>query len=251
MTAVVDLRDISRDEGAARIGAGSVSLIGPVAGLAMRQALRSIGAIVDLKWPNDLVVGPAHPRRDAKLGGILAEAIWPTGAAASVASAASTASTASTASKGPESLPTVLVGIGINLDPRSIPPELGDTAISLDELVEPVGSGVVRSAPAEPGPSAAVMSLIGEFADGLDARVGELVRSGPAALRAEWIAACCTLGRQVRAIMTGSTTDGEPEAPAPEITGRAETIFEDGALGIRTADGSMHRVLVGDLFHLR
>jgi BirA family biotin operon repressor/biotin-[acetyl-CoA-carboxylase] ligase len=75
------------------------------AGLAAAEAIRAVsGLIVDLRWPNDLLVGPR------KTGGILVES--------------------KTESEG---LPhVVVVGIGINVHQRAFPPGLATPATSLD-----------------------------------------------------------------------------------------------------------------------
>lgn len=75
------------------------------AGLAAAEAIRSVsGLTVDLRWPNDLLIGPR------KAGGILAEA--------------------GSSSKG---LPhAVVVGIGINVHQRSFDPSIATPGTSLD-----------------------------------------------------------------------------------------------------------------------
>ena len=75
------------------------------AGLAAADAIRVVcGLTVDLRWPNDLLIGPR------KTGGILVEANFD--------------------SKG---LPhAVVVGTGINVHQRTFPPDLATSATSLD-----------------------------------------------------------------------------------------------------------------------
>ncbi|MDR3754066.1 MAG: biotin--[acetyl-CoA-carboxylase] ligase [Terracidiphilus sp.] len=74
------------------------------AGLAAADAIRAVSLLdVDLRWPNDLLIGPR------KTGGILVES--------------------GNDSKG---LPYVVVGIGINVHQRTFPPDLATPATSLD-----------------------------------------------------------------------------------------------------------------------
>jgi BirA family biotin operon repressor/biotin-[acetyl-CoA-carboxylase] ligase len=81
-----------------------VALLPLAAGLAAVDAIQSVsGLAVDLRWPNDLLVGPR------KTGGILVEA--------------------GTNSKG---LPHAVVGIGVNVHQRTFPPDLATPATSLD-----------------------------------------------------------------------------------------------------------------------
>jgi BirA family biotin operon repressor/biotin-[acetyl-CoA-carboxylase] ligase len=76
------------------------------AGLAAADAIRAVASLpVDLRWPNDLLIGPR------KAGGILAEA--------------------TTHSKSPLHALAV-VGIGINVHQRAFPPDLATPATSLD-----------------------------------------------------------------------------------------------------------------------
>lgn len=86
------------------------------AGVAMADGIAAAtGLVVDLKWPNDLLVG------GRKLGGILAEA--------------------STSADG---LPRVVVGFGINVLPAALPPEIAARATSIEaELGRPVERATV------------------------------------------------------------------------------------------------------------
>ncbi len=74
------------------------------AGLAAADAVGTVAKIgVDLRWPNDLLIGPR------KAGGILIEA-----------------------ANGSDSLRHAVVGIGINVHQREFPPDLATPATSLD-----------------------------------------------------------------------------------------------------------------------
>ncbi len=87
-----------------RIAAARLPLIPLVAGLAAAEAIGTTAKLtVDLRWPNDLLIGPR------KTGGILVEAH----------------------SEG-SSVSYAVVGIGINVHQRSFVPELSTLATSLD-----------------------------------------------------------------------------------------------------------------------
>jgi len=88
-----------------RIPASRMPFLPLAAGLAAAEAIRAVSSlIVDLRWPNDLLIGPR------KTGGILVES--------------------KTESEGPP--PAVVVGIGINVHQRAFPPGLATPATSLD-----------------------------------------------------------------------------------------------------------------------
>ena len=87
-----------------RIPTARLPLVPLAAGLAAAGAIRAVASLdVDLRWPNDLLIGPR------KAGGILVESAIP--------------------SKGP---PRVVVGIGINVHQHAFPPDLATPATSLD-----------------------------------------------------------------------------------------------------------------------
>jgi BirA family transcriptional regulator, biotin operon repressor / biotin---[acetyl-CoA-carboxylase] ligase len=89
-----------------QLSAARLPLLPLAAGLAAAEAIRTVsGLSVDLRWPNDLLIGPR------KIGGILVEA--------------------NISSKG---LPhaVVVVGIGINVHQRAFPTGLATPATSLD-----------------------------------------------------------------------------------------------------------------------
>jgi len=89
--------------------AGRLLLLPLAAGLAAADAIRAVtGLTIDLRWPNDLLIGPF------KTGGILVES--------------------HISSKEP--LPAmVVVGVGINVHQRSFPADLATPATSLDLAV--------------------------------------------------------------------------------------------------------------------
>lgn len=77
-----------------------------MAGVAVADGIRRVtGLPVDIKWPNDLVVG----RPPRKLAGLLAEASTVSGR-----------------------IEFVILGIGLNLAPAAYPPDIADRATSLE-----------------------------------------------------------------------------------------------------------------------
>ena len=97
--------------------AAALPLVTLAAGVAAARAIETAtGLSVDLKWPNDVVIG--RPWR--KLGGILCEAVG-----------------------GPR-IAAVVVGIGINLLPAAYPADVADRATSLEgELGRPADRGIL------------------------------------------------------------------------------------------------------------
>jgi BirA family transcriptional regulator, biotin operon repressor / biotin---[acetyl-CoA-carboxylase] ligase len=87
-----------------QIPASRLALLPLAAGLAAAEAIHTVaGLTVDLRWPNDLLIGPR------KAGGILVEANLES-----------------------KSLPYAVVGIGINVHQHAFPPGLATPATSLD-----------------------------------------------------------------------------------------------------------------------
>jgi len=76
-------------------------------GIGLCDAARAVGAAAELKWPNDALV------RGRKLAGVLVEAH----------------------SQG-HRLDAVIVGIGVNIAPDGLPPELAATAITLADAAD-------------------------------------------------------------------------------------------------------------------
>jgi BirA family transcriptional regulator, biotin operon repressor / biotin---[acetyl-CoA-carboxylase] ligase len=87
-----------------QIPASRLALLPLAAGLAAAETIRTVsGSDVDLRWPNDLLIG------SRKAGGILVEANLES-----------------------KSLPHAVVGIGINVHQHTFPPGLSTPATSLD-----------------------------------------------------------------------------------------------------------------------
>jgi len=86
------------------VSAAQLPLIPLAAGLAAADAIRAVaGVVIDLRWPNDLLIGPR------KVGGILVES--------------------KTEAAGPA---FAVVGVGINVHQRTFDPALSTPGISLD-----------------------------------------------------------------------------------------------------------------------
>lgn len=90
--------------------AGALSLVTLAAGVAVARGLSAAsGLSLELKWPNDVVIG--RPWR--KIAGILSES----------------------ASTGPR-IDAVVVGIGINVRASAFPPEIADRATALEQELD-------------------------------------------------------------------------------------------------------------------
>ena len=88
-------------------GGPALSLVTLAAGIAVARAVRAAAGLdVELKWPNDVVVG--RPWR--KLAGVLCEAAGVAG----------------------EALEAVVVGMGVNVQPAAFPPDLAARATSVE-----------------------------------------------------------------------------------------------------------------------
>ena len=115
----------------------------------------------------------------------------------------------------------VIIGIGVDVNVDQFPTEVAGLATS---LAHEAGRRFVRAEIA-----AAILSE-------LDKDYGRVVRGEFAALAEEWERQCITLGRRVR-IHIGDRV----------ISGRAESLDNDGALLLRTDHGRLERIVGGDV----
>lgn len=163
------------------------------AALAMSDALRKTAGIdARIKWPNDLVCG------GKKICGILLEAAMEA-----------------------ERVDWVVIGVGLNVRPEAVPPDLTDRAACVADFC---------SAPP------ARRTVLRAYLAGMEAWSQAVERDGFGALREALRARCVTLGSPVRVA-----------APAETFTAVAEDIDDAGALLVRTQDGELRRVLAGDV----
>jgi len=188
-----------------------------LAGVAVASAVTAVtGVQTRLKWPNDVLAGPA------KLGGILAEA---TGDA-------------------------VVVGIGLNVsaEPGELPPPGPGALTSTSLRIAGSAAAPIAGAAAAPIAGSAVperepllIAILAGFerwyqawcrADGDPERCG---------LRAEYIQLSGTIGRRVRAELPGGQV----------LSGLAVGVDSDGRLLVRVSSGTVVPVAAGDVVHLR
>jgi BirA family biotin operon repressor/biotin-[acetyl-CoA-carboxylase] ligase len=211
-----------------------------LAGVSVASAVRAVtGVDARLKWPNDVLVGPA------KLGGILAEAVGD----------------------------AVVVGIGLNVstEPGELPPP-GPTqgpprapggalpATSHRVLATAGQAAQSQTAPSQAAQSQAAQSqaapgqgtgsgdrerllteILAVFEYWYQAwrqAAGDPDRCG---LRAEYTRLCATIGRQVRVERPGSQL----------LSGLAVGVDPDGRLLVRVSSGAEVPVAAGDVVHLR
>ena len=162
-----------------------LGLVSLAAGLAVCEAVEAVAPEIApmLKWPNDVLVGPA------KLAGVLPEVTWTRGE------------------------PTVVLGVGINVEQERFPPSLGERATSLRLAT---GRDIDR------------LALLGPFLDALETHLDRAAHE-PAALLGILEARMGRLGTAVRVAFPG--LDRAP------LEGTAVGLATDGALRVRTAAG--------------
>ena len=188
----------------------SLALLPLAAGLAVAQALESLGAAPALKWPNDVLLG------GRKVAGVLCESrrIRP-------------APGYPTSPPGRQDAPAgardaAVVGVGVNVAQAGadFPPEIAETATSL----------------ALAGVETDRESVAAAFLDALETLWTELREGGRAALLDAWSARADFWGRTVTV-----------RAPAGVLRGVARGLDPDGALALVLEDGTETVVLAGDL----
>jgi BirA family biotin operon repressor/biotin-[acetyl-CoA-carboxylase] ligase len=166
-----------------------------VAAVAVAQALRQeTGLNIRIKWPNDLLL------EGKKITGILTEM---------------------NSEIGRINFLVVGIGINVNLNFETIPPEISATATSLSAyLTQPVSRLV----------------LLQRCLEELE-KYYELWQKGAfPEILVEWRQLSATLGNQVQIKMFDDT-----------IEGFAEEVELDGSLRLRLADGSVYQVIAGDV----
>ena len=119
-----------------------------------------------------------------------------------------------------ERLDFVIVGIGLNVNvaPEALPSLAPDATSVLAEVGRPVDR----------------VALLAAMLCDVERRYETLCRG--VSPHREWAARLATLGQMV----TVTTSEGP-------LTGVAESVDEGGALLLRTPDGELHRLLVGDV----
>ena len=170
-----------------------VPLLSLAAGLAVRDAVAKALARdedVRVKWPNDVQVG------GRKIAGILVES----------------------ALSGPN-VEYVVVGIGLNVHARALPPELASIATSLA---------------LEGGASLDRAEVLADILEGLARDVTLVAERGLAPVHARLSARDALAGREVE------STEGD-------LRGVAAGIDPDGRLIVRTSEGSLVRVSSGEV----
>lgn len=162
-----------------------LGLVSLAAGLAVCEAVEAVAPELSprLKWPNDVLLGAA------KLAGVLPEVTWAAG------------------------VPTVVLGVGINVEQQHFPPSLGERATSLHLAT---GRAIDR------------LALLGPFLDALEAHL-DRAATAPATLLDALEARMGRLGGAVRVAFPGVAR--EP------LMGTTLGLAADGALRVRTEAG--------------
>ena len=178
--------------------ASQIPLLSLMSAIAVTETVARYGvAKLDIKWPNDVLAG------ERKLSGILVEGV----------------------SVGTDA-PRIIVGIGVNLNHQSFPPDLSETATSL--FLE-CGRRIERS----------------EFRDTLLAALMKWYE------RARYESASLIIQRwqQLSSYARGKqvvvTLDDE------QISGETAGLTETGALLLRTHAGELRTIIAGEVSRLR
>jgi BirA family biotin operon repressor/biotin-[acetyl-CoA-carboxylase] ligase len=189
-----------------------------LAGVAVASAVTAVtGVQTRLKWPNDVLVGPA------KLAGILAEAAGD----------------------------AIVVGVGLNVsaEPDELPPPgpgaLAATSLRIASVAsaapEIAGQDSAASETAALDREPLLIAILADFERWYQAwsrAGGDPERSG---LRAGYTRLSGTIGRRVRAELPGGQV----------LSGLAAGVDPDGRLLVRVSSGTALPVAAGDVVHLR
>ncbi len=188
-------------------------LITLMTGVAVHDTLAEFGIAADIKWVNDLHVD------GKKICGILAET-----------------------TDTPKGL-AVIVGIGINIKPSNFPPEIADTATSIEELQKPARQQGLN---AQVGGYALAHAQASALAESLTKYLTyfyAILQSdyGPSNIIDEWRKRSTYFsGKPVRVVLENESLEGITDGLEPS-----------GALRVKRNDGSITIVPAGDVEQLR
>ena len=171
-------------------------LITLMTGVAVHDALTEIEIDADIKWVNDLLVD------DKKIGGILSEAVETADGLA------------------------VIIGIGLNLRSNNFPPEIAETATSIEAVT---------------GRSISVDDVIHTLTAQVRKHYASLQNGQPADVIENW--------RQRSSYYSGKPVRVETDHGSFE--GVTDGLEKNGALKVRTSDGQLRVVQAGDIHRLR
>lgn len=166
-----------------------------VTAVALAETIAAFDVEPDLRWPNDVCV------EGRKLAGVLTEM-----------------------SCQGERVSFVVVGIGVNLNARGLPPELAERATT---LTNEAGVAIDRAA------------FAAELCRRMERWYDTFIARGSRPVVAAWKLHSHMLGQPV--------TIGNNGDPDGQLTGIAEDLDGDGALRVRTPDGHVRRVLTGEV----
>ncbi|MGC4809337.1 biotin--[acetyl-CoA-carboxylase] ligase [Micromonospora sp. DT228] len=177
-----------------------------LAGVALVEAVARLAELdATLKWPNDLLID------GAKCAGVLAEAV---------------------PGRAPDQPPAIVLGIGLNVTLRADELPVNPTGLPATSL-QLAGATATDRDPL----LRALLRAVADWYDRWRSAGGDAVVSG---LRDAYLAACATIGREVRVLLP----DGET------LTGTATGVDPDGQLMVTTATGA-RTLAAGDVLHLR
>jgi BirA family biotin operon repressor/biotin-[acetyl-CoA-carboxylase] ligase len=177
-----------------------------LAGVALVEAVARLAELdATLKWPNDLLID------DAKCAGVLAEAV---------------------PGRAPDQPPAIVLGIGLNVTLRADELPVNPTGLPATSL-QLAGAAATDRDPL----LRALLRAVADWYDRWRSAGGDAVASG---LRDAYLAACATIGREVRVLLP----DGET------LTGTATGVDPDGQLQLTTPTGT-RTLAAGDVLHLR
>ena len=161
----------------------------------MKELLSKYSSELYIKWPNDLLIN------GKKIAGILTEI-----------------------STEMDSINHVVVGLGLNVNSKSLPKDIRDKATSI--LLE-AGKSFSRAV------------LIREFLKWFEKYYTEFTSKGFNSIRDRWKELSNIAGRRIRVEMLDQT-----------IVGQAKDIDEDGILIIEDDKGRFHNIFSGDIILL-
>jgi BirA family biotin operon repressor/biotin-[acetyl-CoA-carboxylase] ligase len=182
-------------------------LITLMTGVAVHDTLGELGIDADIKWVNDLHVD------GRKISGILAET-----------------------TDTPKGL-AVVVGIGINIKSSNFPPEIADTATSIQVETDspPYEGGVAASA------GVVLTTRLAESLTKFLTYFYDILDNGPAEIIDEWRKRSSYFsGKPVRVVLENETLEGVTDGLEP-----------NGALRVKRNDGTLVIVQAGDVEQLR